>query len=311
MLNIQENVPLAPLTTFKIGGPARYFAVASSEEELKDLLKWAREKNLQIFVFGGGSNILISDKGFNGLVIKISASAKASADRRNSQISAEAGVLSSKILAESINSGLTGIEWLAGIPGTIGGAVANNAGAYGKDMSTVVEKIKVLEIATLETKEMSNEDCRFEYRESVFKNNSDYIIISVVLNLKKGNPEEGRELLKNYLKNRIYKESGRSAGCFFKNVSWQELDKESMLKNFPELKKFESLPRVGVGHLIDFLALKGKSVGGATVSFEHASYIVNKENAKAEDVIQLANLIKEKIKERYGIILENEVEVIG
>ena len=176
----------------------------------------------------------------------------------------------------------------------------------------MVEKVKVLEVATLVAKEMTNKDCRFEYRESIFKGNSNYIILSVVLNLKKGNPEESRALMKEYLKQRSYKNSGRSAGCFFKNISWEKLNnKENFLKKFPELKKFEYLPRVGVGHLIDFLGLKGKSVGGAMISFEHASYIINKENAKAEDVIRLVNLVKEKIKARYGIVLENEVEVVG
>src|SRR3989339_122150 len=309
MLNIRENVELAPLTTFRIGGPARYFAVVFSEEELKELLKWAREKKLPTFFLGGGSNILISDEGFKGLVIKIQNS---KLEIKNSNVFAEAGILSSKVLAESINYGLTGLEWLVGIPGTIAGAMANNAGAYGKDMSAVVEKVKVLEVATLTTKEMTNKDCRFEYRESIFKGNSNYIILSVVLNLKKGNPEESRALMKEYLKQRSYKNSGRSAGCFFKNISWEKLNnKENFLKKFPELKKFEYLPRVGVGHLIDFLGLKGKSVGGAMISFEHASYIINKENAKAEDVIRLVNLVKEKIKARYGIVLENEVEVVG
>ncbi|KKS34596.1 MAG: UDP-N-acetylenolpyruvoylglucosamine reductase [Parcubacteria group bacterium GW2011_GWC2_42_13] len=309
MLNIRENVELAPLTTFRIGGPARYFAVVFSEEELKELLKWAREKKLPTFFLGGGSNILISDEGFKGLVIKIQNS---KLEIKNSNVFAEAGILSSKVLAESINYGLTGLEWLVGIPGTIAGAMANNAGAYGKDMSAVVEKVKVLEVATLVAKEMTNKDCRFEYRESIFKGNSNYIILSVVLNLKKGNPEESRALMKEYLKQRSYKNSGRSAGCFFKNISWEKLNnKENFLKKFPELKKFEYLPRVGVGHLIDFLGLKGKSVGGAMISFEHASYIINKENAKAEDVIRLVNLVKEKIKARYGIVLENEVEVVG
>jgi len=309
MLNIRENVELAPLTTFRIGGPARYFAVVFSEEELKELLKWAREKKLPTFFLGGGSNILISDEGFKGLVIKIQNS---KLEIKNSNVFAEAGILSSKVLAESINYGLTGLEWLVGIPGTIAGAMANNAGAYGKDMSAVVEKVKVLEVATLVAKEMTNKDCRFEYRESIFKGNSNYIILSVVLNLKKGNLEESRALMKEYLKQRSYKNSGRSAGCFFKNISWEKLNnKENFLKKFPELKKFEYLPRVGVGHLIDFLGLKGKSVGGAMISFEHASYIINKENAKAEDVIRLVNLVKEKIKARYGIVLENEVEVVG
>ena len=309
MLNIRENVELAPLTTFRIGGPARDFAVVFSEEELKELLKWAREKKLPTFFLGGGSNILISDEGFKGLVIKIQNS---KLEIKNSNVFAEAGILSSKVLAESINYGLTGLEWLVGIPGTIAGAMANNAGAYGKDMSAVVEKVKVLEVATLVAKEMTNKDCRFEYRESIFKGNSNYIILSVVLNLKKGNPEESRALMKEYLKQRSYKNSGRSAGCFFKNISWEKLNnKENFLKKFPELKKFEYLPRVGVGHLIDFLGLKGKSVGGAMISFEHASYIINKENAKAEDVIRLVNLVKEKIKARYGIVLENEVEVVG
>ena len=245
MLNIRENVELAPLTTFRIGGPARYFAVVFSEEELKELLKWAREKKLPTFFLGGGSNILISDEGFKGLVIKIQNS---KLEIKNSNVFAEAGILSSKVLAESINYGLTGLEWLVGIPGTIAGAMANNAGAYGKDMSAVVEKVKVLEVATLVAKEMTNKDCRFEYRESIFKGNSNYIILSVVLNLKKGNPEESRALMKEYLKQRSYKNSGRSAGCFFKNISWEKLNnKENFLKKFPELKKFEYLPRFGVG----------------------------------------------------------------
>lgn len=310
MLNIQENIPLAPLTTFKIGGPARYFIIVSSEEELIEALKWAKDKKIPLFILGGGSNLLISDKGFNGLVIKLQIN---NCEVKGNKIFAEAGTLLSKLVAESLKNSLTGLEWAVGIPGTVGGALVNNAGAFGKDISAIVEKAQVLDVDILKKKEITNKDCCFEYRQSMFKGNSSWIILSTVLNLSKGDSEKSREVIKENSKQRSYKQSQRSAGCFFKNISWdrKDINKEKLIKRFPELKKHTTTPRLGVGFLIDYMGLKGKSINDAAISYEHASYIINKGSAKAEDVLILVNLVKERIQHHYGLFLEEEVEIIN
>jgi len=325
MFKIQKNVILAPYTTFRIGGPAKYFSEANSIEEIKELCKWARKKNVPVLALGGGSNILISDKGFEGLVIKIKNS---KFKIKSSRVYADAGVPLAKIVAEAANAGLSGLEWAIGIPGTIGGAINGNAGAFGKSIGELVEIVEALEInghqiqnskfkiqnykSKLKIKRLMNKDCGFGYRKSIFKRNPDLIILSAIIRLKKGSKEEIQKAIqKNAQQKRESNPVGFSAGCYFKNIGWEEAgNKEKIISKFPELARFKEKPKISAGFLIEKAGLKGKKIGGAIISEKHANFVINIGNAKAKDVIKLTNLMKEKVRKRYGFDLEDEVVAI-
>ena len=325
MFKIQKNILLAPYTTFKIGGPAKYFSEANSTEEIKELCKWAKKEGVPVLALGGGSNVLISDKGFNGLVIKIQNS---KFKIQKSKIIADAGVPLAKIVAEAADAGLSGLEWAIGIPGTIGGAINGNAGAFGKSIGELVEIVEALEInghqiqnsefkiqnykSKLKIKRLMNKDCGFGYRKSIFKRNPDLIILSAIIRLKNGSKEEMRKAIqKNARQKKESNPVGFSAGCYFKNIGWEEIGiKKDLIAKFPELKKFADKPKISAGSLIENVGLKGKKIGGAVISEKHANFIINVGNAKAKDVINLANLVKEKVRKRYGFDLEDEVVAV-
>ena len=189
-LDIKQNEPLLKHTTFAIGGPAKYFVVAKTKEEVLEAIGFAESKKLPFFLLGGGSNLLFNDNGYDGLIIKIQiGGVKIDEDR----MTAGAGVLLSQLVNESAKYGLSGLEWAAGIPGTIGGAVNGNAGAYGRSVSEAADEIIVLveEGGEWKEKKYSNKDCSFEYRKSKFKHLANREIISeVVLKLKKATPKK-------------------------------------------------------------------------------------------------------------------------
>lgn len=314
MVRIQENVPLASHTTFGIGGPAKYFAEAESAEEIVECCKWANPPTggLPIFVLGGGSNVLISDKGFNGLVVKVQSS---KFKVQSSALEVEAGVPLAKIVSEAVSAGLSGLEWAIGIPGTVGGAVCGNAGAFGKETADNLESVKALDLEDLSVKEFKKSECGFCYRDSMFKNNRDWIILEAVFKLEKGEPAEIKEVMKDCVKQRerSFGSGQKCAGSFFKNIEWErsDINKSEFIKKYLEIEQFKDKSKIAAGFLIDFFGFKGKKIGGAMVSNEHANFIVNTGNATAEDVVSLAALIKEKISSRYGFNLEEEVCMVG
>ena len=257
--NIQKNVSLAPYITFKIGGPAKYFYEAKNSEDLIKAIKAAKKAGLPYFILGGGSNILVSDEGFDGLVIKLQAT---SYKLQATNIIADAGVLLSKLVSESVKAGLTGLEWAAGIPGTVGGAVRGNASAFKGSISNIVKNVR----------------------------NYEDIIFSVEIELKKGDREKSLKMIKEYLEHRKKNQPLEypSAGCIFKNPAGQY-----------------------AGYLIDQCGLKGEKIGGAMISKKHANFIINTGNAKAKGVKKLIDLCKEKVKEKFGIELKEEIEYLG
>jgi UDP-N-acetylmuramate dehydrogenase len=307
---ILSNVLLAPYTSFKIGGPAKYFAEAESIDEIQEFCEWAH--NMPVFVLGGGSNVLISDKGLNGLVIRIE---NCKLKIVNCSVCVDTGALLSKLVSETTNAGLSGLEWAIGIPGTVGGAVCGNAGAFGEAISGVIKSVNVLDINNITIKQYNNLNCNFSYRESVFKHDPKLIILDAVLALKKEKPDAIKGRMKNCFKQRTgsFAQGQKCAGCFFKNLEWKrkDIDKEYILSNFPELRKFADKPKISAGFLIDFLGFKGKRIGDAMVSDKHANFILNVGSAKAEQVMMLAGLIKNKIFSHYGFALEEEVQLIG
>ncbi len=278
--NFQKNVLLAPYTTFRIGGPAKYFFVIKNSQDLIKAVDFAKKENLPFFILGGGSNLLISDKGFNGLVIKTE---NRNYSIKGNRIISEAGARLSDLVNFSVENSLAGLEWAIGIPGTIGGAVKVNASCFGGEMKNLVKKTE----------------------------KKDNIILSVELELEKGKQKESRKLIKEIIKKRKQTQpiGEFCPGCIFKNTKIAE----------SEAKAEKLIPRdivcwdntVPAGRLIDQAGLKGKKIGGAVVSQKHANFIINSNNAKAKDVIKLIDLIKETIKEKYQIELEEEIEYLG
>ena len=327
-IEIQKNIPLSKYTSFKIGGPANFFCVAGNNNEIKEALEFAGENKLKVFVLGGGSNLLISDKGFDGLVVKIQ-------DTRfkiqDSKITCGAGLSLIKLVSESVKNKLTGLEWAAGIPGTVGGAVVNNAGANGKAMNDIVEEVGVLEKTPpslpLSGEELSppdkggwgvrkftNKQCQFSYRNSIFKKEKKFIILSAVLKLEKGNREESEKTILEYLKSRKEKQPLEypSAGSVFKNPVVDDGHLAKLIKEYPELKNIAKNNTIPAGWLIEQIdELKNKKIGGVMISEKHCNFIVNFNNAKAEDVVILISLIKQKVRTRFGIQLGEEIEYVG
>lgn len=310
---VKENISLAEYTTLKIGGDARYFFVAKNKEDLIKAVKSAKELGLPLFILGGGSNILFSDDGFDGLIIKNEMSDYGIRESYSGEftIYAESGADLSGLVSLAQEKGLSGIEWAVGVPGTIGGAIYGNAQAFYFKISDFVKEIEMLDMETLEIKELSNEECTFSPKNSIFKKNKKLIIVSVVLDLKKGDKEEISEKMKEFLSHRKKKHplDFPSAGSVFINKEIKIEDPE-LLKKFPELEEINKSGMIPSGFLVDKCGLKGKKIGQAQISEKHANFIINLGGAKAEDVLALIKLMKEKVKETFGISLEEEIQII-
>jgi len=312
---IKENVSLAKYTTFKIGGPARYFFVAGNKEDLIKAIRAAKKLRIPFFILGGGSNVLFSDKGFKGLVIRFSARGGIPPWRDNSEVKtiyAEAGVKLEDVAKLAVKKSLTGLEWAAGIPGTVGGAVYGNAGAFKSVTGDIVKSVEVLDFKTLRIKNFSQKDCKFSPKNTVFKNRKNLIILSVILKLKKGNKKRIQKKIKEYLsyRKKSHPFNFSSAGCAFKNYE-KKVKNKKLLEKFPELEKFNKMGIIPASYLVEKIGLKGKKMGGAQISARHANFIVNLKKAKAKDVIKLIKLAKQKVKKEFGVNLEEEVQIIN
>lgn len=307
---IQNDIPLAEFTTFKIGGKAKYFVVIETRDELVAIFDWISKMQTNFIVLGGGSNVLISDKGFDGLVIILKNNKiKIKGDR----IECGAGLNLSKVVTSAISNALTGCEWAVGIPGSVGGAVRGNAGAFGSSISENIETIEFYDIKNKKFETFSRRDCGFSYRSSFFKNNSKYIIWNISLRFFKGVSNKIQEKISEY-NNYRSKSQPRlpSAGCVFKNLIYSELDidKNSILNKIGIHDAIKS-DKLGAGWLIDKAELRGKKIGGAKVSLEHANFIVNTSNATADDVVILISFIKQQIREKFKIQLSEEISYVG
>ncbi len=308
-LEIKSNVDLSTLTTFKIGGPAKYFCEIKNSKDLKEAIDIAKELQKPYFILGNGSNLLVNDDGFDGLVIKIKNSEIKINDLGDFfEITVDAGFLLPQLLAKTLEIGAQGLEWATGIPGAIGGSVYGNAGAYGQSIGESVEKVIALDPNTLKIKEFSKEECDFSYRNSVFKRNG-FIILSAQLKLKKGDSETSRKMILNYIEQRKNKiPNYPSAGCVFKNIPLEKASLKSLSKIPSEIIKGNKIP---VGYLIEQCSLKGKKIGDAQISPLHANFIVNLGKATANDVYQLIKLCKQNVLEKFDIKLEEEIQYLG
>jgi len=307
---IQQNVLLAPLTTFKIGGPARFFVEVTDLPELFAAIEWAKEQGEPIFVLGGGSNILVSDQGFAGLVIRLKI------DKlilRGTDVLVGAGALMSQVVLLSIDNELAGMEWAVGLPGTVGGAVWGNAGCFGSGMHQVVSEVEYLDLKTLKLVKINNHECDFSYHESVFSKNN-WLILGVIFSLEHGHKERIQERVTDIIsKGLTRKIKAPTAGCVFRNFSFAELQEANpeIYREAVELNKIRD-GGIAAGWLIDHHGLKGKTIGGAKISDIHANFIINESGkATAEEVVMLISQVKQQIRDSYGVQLHEEIQYVG
>lgn len=284
---VRINEPMNRHTTFRIGGPADYFLLPSTAEEVKGILEICREKELPYFILGNGSNLLVSDAGYRGVIIQLYRN-YGGVTVEGMNIRAGAGALLSQIASAAKNASLTGFEFAGGIPGTLGGAVVMNAGAYGGEMKDVLKEVTVMtksgEIVTIPARELE-----MGYRTSLIKK-AGYLVLEAVISLDKGDVEEIKDIMKDLTEKRVSKQPLEypSAGSTFKRP-------------------------IGyfAGKLIMDAGLRGYQVGGAQVSEKHCGFVINKGNATAADVCRLMKDVQEKVQKEFGVTLEPEVKFLG
>jgi UDP-N-acetylmuramate dehydrogenase len=306
-MEFRENVPLAPMTTFEIGGPARWYAEVCDLVQLKEALSFAQKNKLEIFVMGGGSNVLVSDDGFPGLVIKVAGTAS---EIDGTRLVSEGGANLETLIRQTAAQGLQGWEELAGIPGTVGGAVRGNAGAFGVEMKDVIESVTAFNLSTHSSEIFGNKECQFAYRHSYFKDKPELVIMKVTLQLKPGDVSESNYRIDNTIeeRNRRHLQNVRAAGSFFMNP----VAPRSIQEQFEEEKKMASKQgRVPAGWLIEKVGLKGFIFGGAQASIQHPNYLVDLHEATARDVLMLAGKVRAAVRDRFGITLEEEVTILA
>ena len=307
-INIRQNEILKNHTTFKIGGPAKYFCVIDDYDQLMPVLKCAKKNNLDILIIGGGSNMLIADAGYNGLVIKFNI--------KEIKFIGQSVILSpdfplGQLVGLAAVNNLSGLEFATGIPGTIGGAIVGNAGAYGGEMAEVVEKVEVID-EFFKKIILTKADLKFRYRTSILKNTAK-ILIKAHLSLKPGNFQKSAEIMKVYALDRFNKHPQQpSAGSTFKNIILTgEIEQNLRNKSLEIPEKFIEYQKIPVAWLIEQLGLKGFKIGGAQISEKHANHLINLGTATADNVVQLISLIKMKVRDELGIQLEEEIRYIG
>jgi len=288
---IQKNVPLGPLTTLKIGGPADYFFEPVDEDEFRKAIKWSISQQLPYFVMGKGSNILVHDSGYRGLVICTGKMDKLKV--METVIVAQCGVEVDYLVDICINHSLSGLEFAAGLPGTVGGAIFMNARAYGGEFSRVVDRVKCLQVnhGEVEKTELENKELEFDYKKSLFQKKQ-ILLLEAYIRLEKKDKHQIAKLSSHNREKRktMGQYSYPSAGCIFKND--YNLGKPA-------------------GKIIDELGLKGTKIGDAEVFQEHANFIINRGKAKAEDVYKLIRLIEDETKNRAGVLLKREIILLG
>lgn len=304
---MKKDVPLSRYTTFGIGGKTRYFIEVESEDDLERVIKASKEFNLPFLVLGNGSNMLISDKEYEGIVIKMSGR---SISLDEETIISDSGVLLPILIDFCFKEKFSGLEWAAGIPGTVGGAIRGNAGAFGNSISDKVVTVKVMDTKTGRKRIMSSKECEFEYRESIFKKADNLIILEASMKLEKDDSDRIKEKTNQYLNYRKKMHPREpSAGSIFKSHYMKDDERAEVIIKFPDIEKFGDF--IPAAFLIEQCGLKGARSGDAMVSTLHSNFIINVGTAKAEDVKELIMLIKKKVKERFGIILEEEIQYIG
>jgi len=323
-----EREPMHRHTNFRIGGPARYYVEARTAEDVARTVAIAQAAGLPWFALGGGSNTLVGDAGFDGLVIQI---ALREIVVEGDRVRAGAGAITASVAREAGRAGLSGFEWAVSLPGTIGGAVRGNAGCFGGEMEGVIEDVRILEMQNPEgdaprpygagfecrMQNVTNTECGFRYRHSIFKEHPGWIILEATLALRRADPDTCQAAMDQFLeRRRTSQPNGKpSAGCLFKNIETRALSSDAVER----LERFSSGAwrdvahdgRLSVGWIIDRLGLKGRRVGGAMISEHHGNFTLNLGGATAADVFALGEAVRERARDVLGMDIEYEVQRLG
>lgn len=303
-MDIQKNILLKDHTTLEIGGPTKEFVEVKNKEELIEALKYGRGNNLVTLIIGGGSNLLVSDDGFNGLVIKNSVNGI----RQNGLVTVSAGTNLQDLVNYTIENGLSGINRLTGIPGSVGGAVYGNAGAYGQTISDYLESVLCLN-QNLEEITLDKNDCNFSYRDSEFKTNG-LIILEIHFSFPKADPEELKKESAETLEKRLqkYKPGIKCPGSFFKNILSENLTEEQKALIPPDRDTYGKIP---AWFFLDEVGAKGAKQGNIEIADFHGNLFINMGGGTAKDFYILASKFQQKVKQKFGVTLEPEVQLVN
>lgn len=300
--DVDKNISLSKYTTFKIGGPAKYLYEAKDASEVYTSILIAKKLKIKTFILGGGSNVLVGDKGFNGLVIKINAR-KYSFNGKI--LIADAGVNLGILIREAEKRELGGLWFIAGIPGTLGGAIRGNAGAFGKGIGDLIEEVEAVDFSNRSVRKITlkNKDLKFKYRDSIAKH-KDIIVLRAKLKLIPTGKCKNYQNIDKIIIEREKKQPLKypNAGCIFKNIPYNN--------SLQKLKKYAVHGKIPAAALIDEAGLKGMQIGSAQISRKHANFIVNIGSAKAADVLKLIQRTKNIIMNKYKICLEEEIKIL-
>ncbi len=310
-MNIEKNKIIAPLTSFKIGGPAKYFVELKVKEDILRFLEWQKNQNLPVFILGGGTNILFNK--FEGIVLKPEFRYIEKIDEGILKVGS--GILVSELLDYVVNLGYQGLEWAGGLPGTIGGAVEGGVGCFGGEFKNLVLEVLAVNLKTGEIKNFKKEECQFEYRNSFFRKNKGWLIVETTLVFK---PNEKKEELKKIVEEKInYRKEKHpleypNAGSVFKNYPFEKAPK--FLQEFALERnkvKNDPFPVIPIAFLISELGLKGKRIGDAQISEKHSNFIINLGKATFDDVYKLIDLVKKTLEDNFQIQPETEIQIIN
>jgi UDP-N-acetylmuramate dehydrogenase len=338
---IRPNVPLAPLTTLGVGGPARGFAEVTTEAEIVPAVRFARSQKLPLFVLGGGSNLVVADEGFPGLVLKL---AMADVSLDGHELKAGAGCDWDTVVAQAVEAGCAGLECLSGIPGTVGATPVQNVGAYGQEVSETIAEVRAIDLLTLEPVCLTNRDCRFAYRSSLFNTTERerYIIVQVTFSLHPGGEPclryadlqrhfadrdqpptlaEVRSAVREIRHRKAMlivpgEDDARSAGSFFKNPivtdsTYDRLHAEAGTE-LPSYPAGDGLRKLSAAWLVEHAGFtKGYTRGAAGISSKHSLAIVNRGGAAAADILALKDEILLGVREKFGVELQPEPVFLG
>ncbi len=346
---LQENVPLAPFTTLQIGGPARFFVEARLLSDVQEAVRLAQSRSLPLFVLGGGSNLVISDAGWPGLVLKVAIAGIERMDdhERRIQFAVGAGESWDDFVAQAVGANCAGVECLSGIPGSVGGTPVQNVGAYGQEVSNTIQSVEVFDLKDSQVRELCAEACGFAYRSSIFNNSERgrFIILRVTYALTpEGNPHVEYADLKRHFEGRatapslaevreairqIRARKGmlivegdpdcRSAGSFFKNPvvseeQHQELEGQAAAKGLklPSYPALEKNRKLSAAWLVEHSGFaRGYTLGQAGISNKHALALINRGGASAAEIIALKNQVQQRVVEIWGVRLEPEPVFVG
>ena len=308
-MEIIKNKIIAPLTNFKIGGEAKYFVYLERKEELEDFFNFYKI-DLPLFILGGGTNILFDN--FKGIVLKTNFKEWQIIDEGIIKIGAN--FLISEILEKLIELNYKGLEWAGGLPGELGGAIRGNAGCFGGEIKDLIIEVEAINLKTKEYRKFKKDEINFQYRDSFFKKDKNWLIISALLKFEKINDKnyliKATEEKINYRKEKHPIEYP-NAGSIFKNIPLEKASEK--LKNLALEKnkiKNDPFPVIPTAFVISELGLKGKKIGDAQISEKHANFIINLKRATFNDVYQLIDYVKKKVSDEFEVILEEEIEIV-